>query len=311
MPLTVTRFAPSPTGPLHRGHALAALVAHDLARRDGGRFLLRIEDIDTSRCRPEYVAGIEADLQWLGLAWDGPALHQSTRLAAYGTALESLVARGLAYPCFCTRREIAAEVARMGAAPHGPEGPLYPGTCRQLTPADRSRRLAAGIVPALRLDVAACCATLATTLPATQITTRITPQPTTLAAGPLAFTEGGHGPAGERGVVAVQPDLLGDVVLGRRDVGVAYHLACVLDDAFQGVTLVTRGEDLFAATHVQRLLQAVLGLPAPGYHHHVLVRDADGRRLAKRDAAEALATLRAAGVAPADLRAQLRGLAGP
>jgi glutamyl-Q tRNA(Asp) synthetase len=290
MPSTVTRFAPSPTGPLHRGHALAALVAHALAHRAGGGFLLRIEDIDSSRCRPEYVAGIEHDLRWLGLQWDGPALHQSTRLGAYSAALNSLVDRELAYPCFCTRREIAAEVARMGAAPHGPEGPLYPGTCRQLTADERAARIAAGLVPALRLDVAACCATLATTT--------------------LLFTEQGRGPAGESGVVTVRPGLLGDIVLGRRDVGVAYHLACVLDDAAQGVTLVTRGEDLFTATHVQRLLQAVLALPVPAYHHHVLVRDASGRRLAKRDDAESLATLREAGVAAAGLRASLRQLAG-
>jgi glutamyl-Q tRNA(Asp) synthetase len=288
MPLTVTRFAPSPTGPLHTGHALAALVAHDLARRAGGRFLLRFEDIDATRCRPEYEAGIGTDLAWLGLAWDAPPWRQSARLDAYRVALDRLIDRGLAYPCFCTRRDIAAEVARMGAAPHGPEGPLYPGTCRQLAGADRAARLAGGTVPAWRLDAAACSA----------------------AAGALGFTEHGRGPGGEHGDIAVDPALLGDVVLGRRDLGVAYHLACVVDDAAQGVTLVTRGEDLFPATHVQRLLQAVLGLPVPAYHHHVLVRDGSGRRLAKRDADRSLAALREAGTDPASLAAELRELAG-
>lgn len=288
MPLTVTRFAPSPTGPLHTGHALAALVAHDLARQAGGRFLLRFEDIDTARCRPEYEAGICKDLAWLGLAWDATPWRQSARLETYRTALDALIDRGLAYPCFCTRRDIAAEVARMGAAPHGPEGPVYPGTCRRLTADERAARLACGAVPAWRLDVAACSA----------------------AAGPLGFTEHGRGPGGEHGSLCVDPGLLGDVVLARRDLGVAYHLACVVDDAAQGVTLVTRGEDLFPATHVQRLLQAVLGLPEPRYHHHVLVRDEAGRRLAKRDADRSLAALREAGVDPALLAAELRSLAG-
>jgi glutamyl-Q tRNA(Asp) synthetase len=288
MPQTVTRFAPSPTGPLHTGHALAALVAHDLARRAGGRFLLRFEDIDTARCRPEYEAGTCTDLAWLGLAWDAPPWRQSARLDTYRAALDALIERGLAYPCFCTRRDIAAEVARMGAAPHGPEGPLYPGTCRPLTADERAARLADGAVAAWRLDAAACSAV----------------------AGPLRFTEHGRGPGGERGEIAVDPALLGDVVLGRRDLGVAYHLACVVDAAAQGVTLVTRGEDLLPATHVQRLLQAVLGLPAPAYHHHGLVRDAAGRRLAKRDAARSLAALRETGTDPAMLAAELRSLAG-
>jgi len=288
MPLTVTRFAPSPTGPLHTGHALAALVAHDLARRAGGRFLLRFEDIDAARCRPEHVAGSLADLAWLGLAWDAAPWHQSTRLAAYRAALDRLIDRGLAYPCFCTRRHIAAEVARMGAAPHGPEGPVYPGTCRRLSAGARAERLAEGAVPAWRLDAAAC---------------------STLA-GSLTFTESGHAPGGAPGTIAVDPALLGDVVLGRRDLGVAYHLACVVDDAAQGITLVTRGEDLLAATHVQRLLQAALGLPEPAYHHHILVRDPAGRRLAKRDAERSLAALRAAGTDPATLARDLRHQAG-
>jgi glutamyl-Q tRNA(Asp) synthetase len=283
---TVTRFAPSPTGPLHLGHALAALVAHDLARAAGGAFLLRIDDIDTARCRPEYVAAIHADLDWLGLHPDCEPLVQSARHAAYRDALDRLMALGVTYPCFCTRREIAAEVARLAVAPHGPEGPVYPGTCRALSADARAARLAAGMEPAVRLDSVAC-ARVAGALP-------------------LVFTERGHGPAGESGAQSVQAGLLGDIVLARRDLGVSYHLACVVDDAAQAVTVVSRGEDLFAATHVQRLLQAVLGLPVPAYHHHRLVRDAGGRRLAKRDAARAIGSLRAAGVTAAAIRGALR-----
>jgi glutamyl-Q tRNA(Asp) synthetase len=286
MNATVTRFAPSPTGPLHLGHALAALVAHDLARAAGGSFRLRIDDIDTARCRPEHVAAINADLDWLELRPDGEPLVQSGRLAAYREALGRLTALGLTYPCFCTRREIAAEVARLPVAPHGPEGPVYPGTCRQLPAGERAARQAAGIEPAIRLDSAACAR----------------------AAGPrpLAFTELGAGPHAESGPQAVRPGLLGDIVLARRDLGVSYHLACVVDDAAQGITVISRGEDLFAATHVQRLLQAVLGLPVPAYHHHRLVRDAAGRRLAKRDAARTLGALRAGGISAASVRAALR-----
>jgi glutamyl-Q tRNA(Asp) synthetase len=286
MSATVTRFAPSPTGPLHLGHALAALVAHDLARAAGGSFRLRIDDIDTARCRPEYVGTILADLDWLGLRPDGEPLVQSGRREAYREALGRLAGLGLTYPCFCTRRDIAAEVARLPVAPHGPEGPVYPGTCRELSADARAERLASGPEPALRLDSAACAR----------------------AAGSLAldFTELGRGPDGEHGIQVVRPELLGDVVLARRDLGVSYHLACVVDDAAQGITIVSRGEDLFTASHVQRLLQAALGLPAPAYHHHRLVRDAGGRRLAKRDAARTLAHLRAAGIGAAAVRAALR-----
>ncbi len=266
-----TRFAPSPTGRLHLGHVLAAKVAHDLARRHGGEFRLRHEDIDATRVREEYYAGIEADLRWLGLAWDGPALRQRTRLAAYDEALAQLRERGLVYPCFCTRREIQDEVAAMGAAPQGPEGPLYPGTCRNLSADQRQQRLAAGINPAWRLDSQLAAATV----------------------GSLTFNDLRHGRA------AVQPGLLGDVVLARKDIGTAYHLAVVVDDAFQQITHVTRGEDLLSATHVQRLLQALLGLPEPVYLHHPLVVDEHGRRLAKRHDALAIATLREAGLAPA------------
>lgn len=285
MPIETTRFAPSPTGALHLGHALAAITAHDLARAAGGRFLLRIEDIDRARCRVEYEAAILEDLAWLGLSWDGAPLRQSERFAFYGAALDRLRERQLLYPCFCTRGEIAAELARMARAPHGPEGPVYPGTCRLLPEAERSARLSAGEACAWRLHVAASVSALD-------------------GAG-LFFEESGRGPAGEHGRVRVQPDVSGDVVLARKDLGIAYHLAVVLDDHAQGVTLVSRGEDLFAATHVQRLLQALLGLPAPRYHHHRLVRDDSGRRLAKRDRDLTLAVLRAAGVGPAEIRARL------
>jgi glutamyl-Q tRNA(Asp) synthetase len=280
-----TRFAPSPTGRLHLGHALAALTAHDLARRSGGRFLLRIEDIDVARCRARFEAGIEADLRWLGLAWEGPVLRQSEHLPRYRARLAGLGGRGLTYPCFCTRGDIAAEIARMPAAPHGPEGPVYPGTCRSLAPGERARRIAAGDSYAIRLDVAASLAALER--PA------------------LVFEERGAGPGGERGVIPVTASLFGDIVLGRKDLGVSYHLAVVLDDHEQGVTLVTRGEDLFHATHVQRLLQALLGLDTPGYHHHRLVRDEAGQRLAKRDPSQTLAALRESGVTPQQLRQRL------
>jgi glutamyl-Q tRNA(Asp) synthetase len=281
----VTRFAPSPTGRLHLGHALAAITAHDLARASGGRFLLRMEDIDAARCRPAFEAEIVEDLRWLGLAWDGPVLRQSERMAHYRGRLAELGQRALTYPCFCTRSDIATEIARMPSAPQGTEGPLYPGTCRGLSQADRARRLAAGEAHAIRLDVAACRAALSEAT--------------------LTFEETGSGPAGETGRIVVAPALFGDIVLGRKDVGVSYHLAAVVDDHEQGVTLVSRGEDLFPASHVQRLLQAMLGFDAPRYHHHRLVRDATGRRLAKRDEDQMLASLRATGATPAAIRRKL------
>jgi glutamyl-Q tRNA(Asp) synthetase len=273
----VTRFAPSPTGRLHLGHALAAMIARDLARNSGGRFLLRFEDIDHTRVRPEYEAAIESDLRWLGLDWDGPALRQSTRGDAYAAALTELRRLGVAYPCFCTRREIDEEVARMIGAPHGPEGALYPGTCRDLSPAARDARLSAGSQPAWRLD-AARAAELA---------------------GPLSFTDLRHGSR------AVDPALLGDVVLARKDIGTAYHLAVVVDDAFQKITHVTRGEDLLPSTHVHRLLQALLELPEPLYLHHELVTDEHGVRLAKRHDALSLRALREAGATPGELLSRL------
>jgi glutamyl-Q tRNA(Asp) synthetase len=270
-PIT-TRFAPSPTGLLHRGHALSALLAWQRARQSGGRFILRIEDIDTTRCRPEFEAAIMADLTWLGLDWDEPVWRQSERGAVYRAALDRLVAMGAAYPCFCTRADIAAAAS----APHGSDGPLYPGTCRHLEPEERERRLASEAA-AWRLDVAAALA--------------IT--------GPLQWHDAWAGPQ------QADPAAQGDFVVARRDIGTAYTLAVVVDDAAQGVTDVVRGVDLFEATHGQRLLQALLGLSVPQYHHHPLVLGSDGRRLAKRDAGETLAALRATGADPAALRTAL------
>lgn len=275
--MIVTRFAPSPTGRLHLGHALSALEGWTAAKTAGGRFLLRIEDIDRARCRPEFEQAIEDDLAWLGLDWEKPVRRQSEHMEDYREGLARLEAMGLVYPCFCTRKEIAAEVAASGAAPQGPDGPLYPGTCRGLSAPERERRVAGGLHYALRLDVARAAVRV----------------------GALAWEEEG------RGLVAVDPLLHGDVVIARKDIPASYHLAVTLDDAIQGVTLVTRSEDLFAATHLHRLLQALLGLPAPRYRHHRLVRDANGKRLAKREDAESLAALRARGVGAAEIRARL------
>jgi len=273
----VTRFAPSPTGRLHLGHAFAALFAARAAREAGGRFLLRIEDIDRARARKEFEDAIFADLAWLGLAWEEPVRRQSEHMADYAAALARLDAMGLLYPCFCTRAEIAAEVARAAEAPHGAEALLYPGTCRRLSPAERKAFFARGRTYALRLDMAAAVAR----------------------AGPLSWHERG------RGEVRVQAQLQGDVVLARKELGTSYHLAVTVDDDIQGVTLVTRGEDLFAATHVHRLLQALLGLAVPDYHHHPMLLDARGRRLAKREGAETIAALRERGASPAEVRARL------
>lgn len=268
--MITTRFAPSPTGLLHLGHAVSALLGQRLARVGGGRFILRIEDIDTTRCRPAFEAAIVEDLAWLGLDWDGPALRQSERLPLYAEALERLRALGVVYPCFCTRADIAAA----GGAPQGPEGPLYPGTCRGLGAAEIAAKDG---TPAWRLDVAKAAAW----------------------AGPLTWEDA------TAGAQTAQPERLGDIVLARRDIGAAYHLAVVVDDAAQGITDVVRGEDLFEATHVQRLLQALLGLPAPRYHHHALVTAPDGKRLAKRDGGSTIAAARAAGEDPAALAERL------
>lgn len=279
--MIVTRFAPSPTGLLHLGHAFAALTAFDAARARRGRFLLRIEDLDRGRCRPQFEQAIFADLAWLGLIWEMPVLRQSARTDAYRTALRQLDRQAMLYPCFCTRKEIAEEVARSIEAPHGPEGALYPGTCRALPPEVRRARMASESY-ALRLDVA-------------KAVKRV---------GRLVFEEKGTGPNGERGVIVAEPTLFGDVVLARKDLPAAYHLAVVVDDAFQGVTLVTRGNDLFAATHVQRLLQALLDIPTPAYGHHRLILDENGKKFSKRDQSVSLQQIRESGTSPADLRRQ-------
>jgi glutamyl-Q tRNA(Asp) synthetase len=281
--MIVTRFAPSPTGYLHLGHAYAAITAHDAARESGGRFLLRIEDIDGARARPEFETAIAEDLAWLGLHWETPVLRQSERFDAYRAALDELERQGLLYPCFCTRGDIAAEIARAAHAPHGPEGALYPGTCRGLSAGERAVRIEAGAPFAMRLDVQRAVARV----------------------GALFFEERGSGPHGEHGRIVAEPLSFGDVVLARKDTPASYHLAVVVDDAHQGVTLVTRGHDLFAATHVQRLLQALLALPTPAYAHHRLVLDAEGRKFSKRDRAVTLRALRAAGATPDAIRRKL------
>ena len=277
----VTRFAPSPTGRLHRGHALAALTAAETARAANGRFLLRIEDIDTERSRPAFEAAIFEDLAWLGLEWEQPVRRQSEHHADYAAALERLREAGLVYRCFKTRRERLDDIGR---APHG-LGATYVGAP---PPADEeARRLEAGEAFAWRLSLAAARAALGG------------------AWDELSFVEEGSGPAGERGVITADPTAAGDVILARKGLGVAYHLAVVVDDALQGVTCVTRGWDLFEATPVQRLLQTLLGLPAPTYRHHRLVLGPEGRRLAKRDRAETLQALREQGVTAEAVRAGL------
>lgn len=279
----ITRFAPSPTGPLHLGHAYSAMLAHDMAQAAGGTFLLRIEDIDRSRARPEWEAQIFDDLHWLGLTWPAPVMRQSARLPAYDTALHRLWSKGLLYPCTCNRRDIetAATAPQEGAPLHGPDGLIYPGTCRaKPRPAE---------MPAdtpLRLDIARAWAHLAH--PA------------------LAFTETGAGPDGQTGTIALTPAQMrreiGDVVLRRRGMGGSYHLSVVLDDAAQAITHVIRGQDLFDATAIHILLQQLLSLPRPTYHHHRLIRDDHGKRLAKRDDARAIAKYRAEGATPQDIR---------
>ena len=253
----VTRFAPSPTGHLHLGHAWSAILAHDLAREANGQFVLRIEDLDQGRCRAEFAAGIAEDLRWLGLDWDGDFLFQSARGAAYAAALDRLRNLGLAYVCTCTRADIAA------SAPQGPMGPIYPGTCR-----DMGYAADPATPHCWRLDMAKAAAL----------------------AGPLTWHDAHHG------TVEAIPETQGDIVIARKHAAASYHLAVVIDDAAQGVSDVVRGQDLFVATHVQRLLQALLGLPSPRYHHHALMLDDGGERLAKRRGSASLADLRAAGM---------------
>jgi glutamyl-Q tRNA(Asp) synthetase len=277
-PQTVTRFAPSPTGRLHLGHAYSALFAHAQARASDGRFLLRIEDIDPGRCRPEFIGGVFEDLAWLGLEWEMPVRRQSEHLDDYRAALARLDGMGLLYPCFCTRKDIADEVARAGHAPHGPDGVLYPGLCRHLSAAERAERMAAGVPYALRLHMEAAVGM----------------------AGALSWHDRAAGPQ------PAQPGLFGDVVLARKDTPTSYHLAVTVDDALQGVTLVTRGVDLFAASHVHRLLQALLGLDVPEYHHHRLLTDDSGKRFAKRDRSLTLEEMRKSGITAQEIRTVVR-----
>jgi glutamyl-Q tRNA(Asp) synthetase len=284
MAVPVFRFAPSPNGYLHLGHALSALLNYEMAQAAGGRLLLRIEDIDATRCRPEYEAAIYQDLAWLGIDWEEPVRRQSAHLADYRAVLTQLENKGLVYPSFESRAEIArlvAECEARGPWPRDPDGaPLYPGHARALAPAQRAERIAAGAPYALRLDMAAARAMV----------------------GEVAWHETGAGPNGETDMVGAAPQAWGDVVLARKETPTSYHLSVVVDDAIQGVTDVVRGQDLFWATSVHRVLQVLLGLPAPAYHHHRLVVDQDGAKLAKSTRATALRELRAGGTTPADIR---------
>jgi glutamyl-Q tRNA(Asp) synthetase len=288
----VFRFAPSPNGYLHLGHAFSALLNFDMARAAGGHFILRIEDIDASRCRPEFETAIYQDLAWLGLEWEEPVWRQSQHLEDYRAALASLEARGLIYPSFESRAEIARLVAEResgGAWPRDPDGvPLYPGSARTLAADERSRLLASGAPYALRLDIRRAM---------------------THAAAALVWNETEAGPDGEEGKVAARPQAWGDVVLGRKETPTSYHLSVVVDDARQGVTHVVRGQDLFWSTSVHRLLQVLLGLPVPTYHHHRLILDAKGRKLSKSTQATGLRELRTQGATAQDIR-RMVGLSG-
>jgi glutamyl-Q tRNA(Asp) synthetase len=307
-----SRFAPSPTGPLHLGHAYSALLAHDMARSAGGAFLLRIEDIDQSRARASWETQIYDDLHWLGLRWDGDVLRQSDQMARYQAALDRLWEMGLLYPCACSRKDINAALSAPqegtqppGAPLHGPDGLIYPGTCRPGGPdgpggpggpgADPNSRTKRPTGTTLRLDMKR-----ATKVTGTSATT-----------GTHSFTESGHGPSGASGAITTTAqhyhDGVGDIVLARRDMGTSYHLSVVLDDAAQDISHVVRGQDLFDATRIHVLLQTLLDLPTPLYHHHRLIRDENGKRLAKRDDARAIAKYRAEGASPQDIR-QMVGL---
>jgi glutamyl-Q tRNA(Asp) synthetase len=284
----VFRFAPSPNGYLHLGHALSALSNFDSARAAGGRFLLRVEDIDAERCRPDYEQAIYEDLAWLGITWEQPSRRQSAHFDDYRAALARLDALGLVYPSFESRGEIARLVAERETHapwPRDPDGaPLYPGDARTLALSERRRRMETGAPYALRLDMAAAIARI----------------------GALTWTE--TGPENETGSVTAAPQMWGDVVLARKETPTSYHLAVVVDDARQGVTHVVRGQDLFWSTGVHRVLQALLGLPAPNYHHHRLILDAEGKKLSKSTRATALRALRESGATAADIR-RMVGLA--
>ncbi len=281
---SVFRFAPSPNGYLHLGHAYSALLNFDSARQAGGRFLLRIEDIDVTRCRPEFEAAIYEDLAWLGIAWEEPVRRQSEHLSDYRDAVERLAAQGLIYPSFESRAEIARLVAEREAQarwPRDPDGaPLYPGSAKLLASGDRARLIESGAPYALRLDMAAACAR----------------------ARDPTWIERGEGPDGEAGVVSARPQAWGDVILARKETPTSYHLSVVVDDVLQGVTDVVRGQDLFWSTSVHRLLQQLFGFPAPTYRHHRLIPDAAGRKLSKSTAATGLRELRSQGATPADIR---------
>ncbi|WP_417843621.1 tRNA glutamyl-Q(34) synthetase GluQRS [Thalassospira sp.] len=276
----ITRFAPSPTGYLHLGHAASALFAARKAG-DNGRFLLRIEDIDQTRARPEYIEAIYQDLAWLGLSWETPVRIQSAHFNDYQAVLDRLTDRDLLYPCFCTRKDIQAEIARIGNAPHGPDGALYPGTCRHLSVSERADRIAAGDSYALRLDMGRAIK---------QVGKRLY----------------WHDRAAGRQVAT--PEIFGDVVLARKDTPTSYHVSVTLDDHLQGISLVTRGEDLFFASHLHRLLQELLGYDVPEYHHHKLLAGPDGKRFAKRDKSETLRSMRERGISVADILTRIESL---
>ena len=280
----ILRFAPSPNGYLHLGHAYSALLNHDMARECGGRLLLRVEDIDTARCRPEYEEAIYEDLRWLGMSWQEPVRRQSEHFADYEAALAKLEAQGLIYPSFESRAEIAAlveDLDRHGGWPRDPDGaPIYPGRARRLSAAERKRRREAGEPFALRLAMDAAVAR----------------------AGVLTWTETGAGPHGQTGLITAAPQRWGDIVLARKEAPTSYHLSAVLDDALQGVTDIVRGQDLFWSTGIHRLLQALLGLPEPTYHHHKLILDEEGNKLSKSTQSTGVRELRAGGAVPRDIR---------
>lgn len=270
----VTRFAPSPTGYLHLGTVYSALFTENAAREADGRFLVRIEDTDQSRCRQEFEDQILDDLRWLGLTWEEPIRRQSAHLNSYKSAIENLGTQGLIYPCFCTRKEILEEIDTAGVAPHGPDGPVYPGTCRGLSEAEREEKISAGMAYALRVDI----------------------EKAHVRTGEITWYDR------DKGEVIAHPERFGDVVVARKDGWPSYHLAVTWDDHLQGITLVTRGKDLFEATDIHRLLQALLNLDTPEYHHHKLLLDPQGRRLAKRDKDVNIKSLREAGKTPDDVK---------
>lgn len=299
----VTRFAPSPTGPLHMGHAYSAMLAHDMAMARGGDFLLRIEDIDRDRSKPEWEQQILNDLEWLGLWWPEPVMRQSDRQPAYDAALDALWSRGLLYPCNCNRRDIlaAASAPQEGAPLIGPDGVVYPGTCRNRPAGPPLQLTERPGDEALRLD------TRLASLAENGFCGRISAPDQRHVI--RSFTETGQGPSGQTGLIEVDYDQIekgiGDFVVSRRGMGTSYHLSVVLDDAAQGITHVIRGQDLFEATAIHVLLQGLLGLPTPTYHHHRLIRDESGKRLAKRDDARAISAFRKDGYTPADIRAMV------